>query len=769
MMLRRVPVLARGALVVLILTAGHAHGDSSDAATATATETATATAASNDATLESIVVTAEKRAEDIERTPIAITAFSQEAIAQQNIMNFRDLSGRVPGLLAPKRSTAYTTQQYAIRGIGEIDTYPEPAVAVYVDDAYLARTVGSVYDTPDLERVEVLRGPQGTLYGRNSSAGAIRFITKDPTATASADVDVALGNYRNQDFEVRLNGALIEDDKLNGSLTAIRHTRDGWTRDVTLAEDVNDLSLTVVRGKLKSQLTPALSATLSVDGMWDRSTPSYYTPVNQPNGVPSGNATNPNVTWSSTLPLNETTVWGGSFTLKYDLNSRLALKSVTVARGMHGPIYYDNDGVTQIKNDSYAVFDQKYHTQEFDLTGNFDRFDFVAGIYYFSEYFHNDRLSQGAASPLDNVGSIVWTNNYLRTESYAAFGQVDYRWTDRVTTTLGGRYTEDKRRFDNFGEIEAGRQLVYPLPGNFDPAYFSTLFTGNYSQFDVHAGWTQFDSFTPKLGLQFQWTPALMTYASYSKGFKSGGYDLRATSAVASQTPYRPQTTIAYEVGLKSTFFDDVLSTNLAVFYNKIEDLQVRATAVAAINGGVAYSGIINSGDGHTGGAEFEVAAVVAAGLKLTASLAYLETGYDTFTSALPANVPNRKTLLGLDFPYSPKWQASFGPTYRLPSPMPGTWRIGADAQFESKRYSDIYDTEQVAVKKQTFVNGTLNYTSAAEDWSTGLQVKNIFDVQNNQAGGYAPSNAGRYPLFYYAYNEPRFINVFFKKRFGGA
>ncbi|WP_292922241.1 TonB-dependent receptor plug domain-containing protein, partial [Novosphingobium sp. SCN 63-17] len=182
-----------------------------------------------------IVVTAQKRAEPLQRTPIAVTAIGGDAIEQLKISTFRDLSGgRVPGLLAPKRSTAQTTQQYSIRGIGEIDTYPEPAVAVYIDDVYLARTVGSLYDTPDLERVEVLRGPQGTLYGRNSSAGAIRFITKDPTAKPSASFSATLGSFRNVDLKARINGAILDDDKLNGALTVIRHTRRGWQHSVPL-------------------------------------------------------------------------------------------------------------------------------------------------------------------------------------------------------------------------------------------------------------------------------------------------------------------------------------------------------------------------------------------------------------------------------------------------------------------------------------------------------------------------------------------------------
>ena len=216
---------------------------------------AAAAVASVDSDLGVVTVTAQRRVNTVQKTPIAITAFNQDAIQQQKISTFRDLSGRVPGLLAPLTSTSLTTQTYSMRGIGEIDTYPEPSVAVYVDDVYLARTVGSLYDTPDLERVEVLRGPQGTLYGRNSAAGAIRFITKDPTAERTASLSVSLGNFENVDVRARAQGALLPDDALNASVSVVRHQNQGYTYDVPLAQWVNRLDLWVARAKLKSQVT----------------------------------------------------------------------------------------------------------------------------------------------------------------------------------------------------------------------------------------------------------------------------------------------------------------------------------------------------------------------------------------------------------------------------------------------------------------------------------------------------------------------------------
>lgn len=414
--------------------------------------------------LGDIVVTASRRTESIQRTPIAVTAIGSDAIDQQKIVTFRDLSGRVPGLLAPKRSTAYTTQTYSIRGIGETDTYPEPSVAVYVDDVYLARTVGSLYDTPDLERVEVLRGPQGTLYGRNSSAGAIRFITREPTAERQLYVSATYGSYDNRDLKARIGGAILSDDRLNGSFSIIRHTRDGWQHDVPLDIDVNDLDLTVLRAKLKSRLDGRLSVTLAADAMFDRSSQSYYTPVNQPDGqTGTGRRTDPDLTWEPVRPYNFTNAYGGSLTVRYEIDRHLVLKSVTAYRGIDGPIYYGNSGVAAIKSPSYAGFRQYQKTQEFNLNGEYDRFNFVAGLYYFSEYFHNHRLSQSASGTVDNVGTVTHTNNWLRTTSYSGFAQGNYAATDKLTGDAG-RALDDgspplpqhRRAGDALGTASAG-------------------------------------------------------------------------------------------------------------------------------------------------------------------------------------------------------------------------------------------------------------------------------------------------------------------------
>ncbi|NML93355.1 TonB-dependent receptor [Novosphingobium olei] len=762
-----------GTALSLALSLGsHARAQTAPAQAPAPTDSAAAPDAAADSGVGDIIVTAQKRPETLQRTPIAVTAIGGDAIQQQQISTFRDLSGgRVPGLLAPKRSTAQTTQQYSIRGIGEIDTYPEPAVAVYVDDVYLARTVGSLYDTPDLERVEVLRGPQGTLYGRNSSAGAIRFITKDPTATPSLDASATLGSFKNVDLKARVNGAILADDALNGALTVIRHTRDGWQHSVPLDRDFNDTDLWVVRGKLKSQVAPGFTLTLAGDAMFDRATQSYYTPVNQPDGKPgTGNATDPDLTWSDTLPYNRTTTYGGSLTAKYEIDQHFTLKSVTAYRGLHGPIYYDNDGVTAIKGDSLALFWQHQITEELNLNGEFDRWNFVAGLYFFKENFHNHRLSQSAGSPLDNVGTVTHTNNWLNTTSWAVFGQANFKATDRLTFTVGGRWTTDRRRFHNIGQTGRGWGLHDPQDWNYDPDRFFVQYptgasaSATFSSFDVEAKPKSFARFTPKLGAQIDWTRDIFQYVSFSQGFKSGGYDLRSVSLVGSSTPYLPQLTTTYETGLKTRLFGGRATFNISAYYNDIKDFQVRATATAAL--GVVTNQLINAGKAASWGAEAELTVVPADGLTLTGSAAWLRTKYRTFTATLPANVAGRKTLLGLDFPYSPEWQFGGSFNYRLPLALPGALRVGADVQYESSRYADIYNTPQLRVGAQTYVNGTINYTAADQSWSIGASVRNLFNLRRGQFGGYAPSNAGVYPLYYRAYNEPRTFNVTVSKSF---
>jgi iron complex outermembrane recepter protein len=716
--------------------------------------------------LSDIIVTASKRSENVQKTPIAVTAISSDGIEQSRIATFRDIAGLVPGLVAPRQSSAQTTQTYSMRGIGEPDTFVEPTVAVYVDDVYLGRAVGSLYDTPDLERIEVLRGPQGTLYGRNSSAGAIRFITKQPTSDPSLYVSAAYGSYDNLDLKARINGPILADDKLNGSFSIIRHTRDGWMYSIPLNQHVNDLDLWIFRGKLKSQLTDRLSITLAGDAMFDRSTQSYYAPVNQPNGqTGTGVKTDPDITWAESPPFNKTNTYGGSLTVKYEINDELALKSVTAYHGLDGPIYYDNDGVTAIKSDSYGDFVQSQYSQEINLNGEYERFNFVFGLFYFYETFWNNRLSQQATSNIDNIGQISASTNTLKTTSYSAFGQANYKLSDVFTITVGGRYTTDKRDFRATFASRANTQLLDPRLWDYDPVLLEQRFGAFTNRVFVVPPVKKFSNFTPKLGVQAQWSPNLFQYISWSKGFKSGGYDLRSSNPVNASKSFDPQIVTAYEAGVKARLFEGQLTANLALFYNDVKDLQLRATSPATPTS-VGYSGVINAASGTTKGGELELSAAPTDGLRLGATAAYLKTKYKTFTAVLPANVAGRTTLIGLDYPLSPKWQFSGKFDWKLPLNVAGKWRIVSDISYETRRFFDLYNTPQARQGPQTFVNGTISYTTEDGDLTAGIQGTNLFNARYDQRTTYTPNNSGQYPNYARAYNNPRMINFFINKTF---
>ncbi|KAH2824349.1 hypothetical protein KXV85_000865, partial [Aspergillus fumigatus] len=258
--------------------------------------------------------------------------------------------------------------------------------------------------------------------------------------------------------------------------------------------------------------------------------------------------------------------------------------------------------------------------------------------------------------------------------------------------------------------------------------------------FDVTADPRRFSRFTPKLGLQYDWSKNIFQYVSWSQGFKSGGYDLRSVTAIGSSTPYLPQLTTTYETGLKTRLWGGKATFNLAAYYNDIDDFQVRATSTAAL--GVVTNQLINAGKAASWGGEAELTLAPADGITITGSAAYLKTKYRTFTATLPANVAGRTTLLGLDFPYAPRWQFGASANYRLPVKLPGALRVGGDVQYESSRYADIYNTPQLQVLPQTYVNGTINFAADKGNWSIGLNVRNLFNLRRAQFGGYSPSNA---------------------------
>jgi iron complex outermembrane receptor protein len=677
--------------------------------------------------VEQVVVTAERRATDLQKTAIAISAFNAKILADRKIDSIRDLSGQIPNFSISRVTISHTTQTYALRGVGESDPIQEPVLAVYVDDVYIPRQIGSMVEFNDLERIEVLRGPQGTLYGRNSSAGALRIITRDPGEAFRAKAEVGLGNYGATDVRALIEGPLVAG-KLSGSLSYIHHERDGVTFDPTLNHDVNRIDLDAYRAKLRWTPTERLDVLLTVNALKDRSDSRSYVPVTQPNGEHRTDRS-----YSEVEPKQDLDQISGALRVQYTLNDNLKLKSVTSYGGFNlNPVYYDNDGQAALIQKNLIHYNDQYVTQEVQLNGDYGKLTFTSGLFYLHERFFVQRDGYSrknalATDPVVTPGNYGFAraHNITNTDAYAVFGEATYALTDRLSVTGGLRWTNEEKEFtfDNKVLNLAGQVTGQSITGQADKI---------------------FSAITPKASAQFQWTPDVLQYVTYSRGFKSGGFDNRATRLDLATRPFAPEKVDTYETGLKTQLFENRARVNLAVFYNDYKDLQVSYTDPAYPGNSVRG----NAGKAHTYGVELETDIRATERLSLQASAGYLFAVYDKYKNAggLGVDADGHRLL------NSPRWSLSGGVTYDVPISIPGSIRAGLNAQYQTKTYYSALQRPQDEAPAQTFINGTVTWQSPDPRWSVQLSGRNLLDSDKPVSSTYTPSTG----VYYKNYPDPR-------------
>ena len=684
--------------------------------------------------VEQVVVTAERRATNLQKTAIAISAFNEKILADRKIDSIRDLSGQIPNFSISRVTISHTTQTYALRGVGESDPIQEPVLAVYVDDVYIPRQIGSMVEFNDLERIEVLRGPQGTLYGRNSSAGALRIITRDPGDAFRAKAEVGLGNFGAVDVRALIEGPLV-DDKLAGSLSYIHHERDGVTFDPTLNHGVNRIDLDAYRAKLRWTPTDKLDVLLTVNALKDRSDSRSYVPVVQPNGEHRTDRS-----YSEVEPKQDLDQISGALRVQYELSDHLKLKSVTSYGGFNlNPVNYDNDGSAAVIQKNLIHYNDQYVTQEVQLNGDFGKLTLTSGAFYLHERFfvQRDGYSRKNALPTDPVVApsnygFARAHNITNTDAYALFGETSYALTDRFSITGGLRWTNEKKDFlfDNKVLNLNGQVVGQSIAGDADKI---------------------FSAITPKLSAQFQWTPDVLQYVTYSKGFKSGGFDNRATRLDLATRPFSPENVNTYETGLKTELFDHRARVNAALFYNDYKDLQVSYTDPAYPGNSVRG----NAGKAHTYGLELESDVRATERLSLQASLGYLFAVYDKYKNAggLGVDADGHRLL------NSPRWSLSGGATWEVPIKVPGSIRANLNAQYQTKTYYSALQRPQDEAPAQTFVNGTITWQTPDPRWSVELSGRNLLDSDKPVSATYTPSTG----VYYQNFPDPRTVLVTLK------
>jgi iron complex outermembrane receptor protein len=684
--------------------------------------------------VEQVIVTAERRATDLQKTAIAISAFGQQVLADRKIDNIRDLSGQIPNLSISRVTISHTTQTYALRGVGEADPIQEPVLAVYVDDVYIPRQIGSMVEFNDLERIEVLRGPQGTLYGRNSSAGALRIITRDPGQNLRAKAEVGLGNYGAVDVRALIEGPLVAD-KLSGSLSYIHHERDGVTFDPTLNHDVNRIDLDAFRAKLRWTPTERLDAQLTINALRDRSDTRSYIPVNQPGGTFRNDRS-----YSEVEPVQDLDQISGSLRVQYELSEHLKLKSITAYGGFNlNPVAYDNDGEAALIQKNLIHYNDQYATQEVQLNGDFGDVTFTSGLFYLHERFfvQRDGYSRRNAQNTDPVTTpgnygFARAHNIPNTDAYAVFGEATWKATDRLSLTGGLRWTNEEKdfAFDNKVLNLAGQVVGQSIAGQANKT---------------------FSAITPKVSVQYQWTDDVLQYATWSKGFKSGGFDNRATRLDLATRPFAPENVDSYETGLKTELFDRRARLNFAAFYNDYKDLQVSYSDPAYPGNSIRG----NAGKAHTYGVEVEGDLRPTERLGLQASAGYLFAVYDRYRNAggLGVNADGHRLL------NSPRWSLSGGLTYDVPVEIPGSLRLGLNAQWQSKAYFNALQRPQDEAPAQGFLNGSITWTTPDPRWAVQLSGRNLLNSDKPVSATYTPSTG----VYYRNYPDPRTFLVTLK------
>ncbi|GAA4750917.1 TonB-dependent receptor [Sphingomonas daechungensis] len=651
-----------------------------------------ATTATNDEGQDSatgeIVVTARRTDERLQRVPSSISAFNERALDRIQATDTTGLQGAVPNLnIVQGRGSSNATNIY-IRGIGQPDALQtfDPAVGVYVDDVYLSRIRGNQLDLLDVERIEVLRGPQGTLYGKNTIGGAIKFVSRKPGDELRAEASATLGSYTQLDLRGNISGPLGEG--VSAGVSIMRSVRDGFVDDRNDKREYNDRDSFGIRTAFAFTPSSKVRLDLAVDYSKDDASLNVGRPINNlvtfSGGVlvvtdPVGSGkykwkgeTTPGLPNSTKLKH-----YGFAGTAAFDLTDNLTLKSITAYRVLKTDDYIDIDATRYEVGDVFVGVDQDQVSQEFQLAYTGEKLSAVGGLYYLNENVdsHQEAYADDLLGPaFFNSGFLRTIDDKLNTKSYAAYANATYEIVPTVRLSAGIRHTEEKKDY-----------------WRTTSTFFSLLpaFNATYVFAPPKAKW---HDTSPMVSLDWQATPDTMLYARVAKGFKSGGFNGRANT-VAESTKYDPETVWSYEAGFKSTLAKQ-LRVNGSVFYNDYKNFQARVSGLDTdpVTGLPSPKlSVLNAGKLSIKGAELEASWTPVANLLLDTQVGYLDSEYKKFADARFVNFNGSRAFQTPAF--APKWTLRFGAQYTFDLGGPGGITIGGQTRYRSRQALAVDNT----------------------------------------------------------------------------
>lgn len=715
---------------------------------------AAAAAKTNDVTqIEEVVVTAQFREQKLQDTPIAITAVNAELMAARSQTNIADIANQAPNvMLKPQGGSFGPSMGASIRGIGQFDFNPayEPGVGVYVDDVYYPTLTGADMDLLDLDRVEILRGPQGTLTGRNSIGGAIKMISKKPTGSNSGYVEATYGSNErigfrgsadfaiNDQLSMRVSGAM---KKQNGYVDRIDYgcafpasgvptTRTAGNCKV--GED-GGIGYDALRVMLRYRPTDRIDLTLSADYTKDdRTAPGEvltYANLNLPSinpapGVPydsrficgkycnyTANA-QPAGPWAGPVatgyPLKATSGsdrsvfegQGAAINLAVDVTDTLKFESITAYRKYTSTFNSDDDLSPANIGYGQNALNHRFFSEEARLNGELSsKFRYTVGAYYSDQrtVYYTYQDIRYAVIPLQFVG-----NDPVTADSKAVFATGIWNVTDALNVTGGIRYTEESKdyAFSRLNPDGTPNPFLGALTGKVGH------YTGSHTDY--------------RISVDYRWNPSLMTYATLSTGFKGGGVNPRPFNAAQVQ-PFNMEQLTAYEVGAKSDLLNGRLRLNLSAFFNDYTDMQIAVLSCPQFGGPGPCALPVNAGDAEVKGVELEGTAHVTDNFTIDGSLSYINFKYTKLLPATGLSLSDKQPML-------PEWKWSLGAQYVFDLGASGTLTPRVDVAFQDQVQAGAVATALNIIPSYTTANARLSWKNKAKDLEASLEVTNLTD-----------------------------------------
>jgi iron complex outermembrane receptor protein len=702
---------------------------------------------SEPAALGAITVTARKREESLQDVPLSVSAFSGDVLEEQGVPDLVAIGQSMPNVTLEASRATNSTLTAFIRGVGQQDPVAgfEGGVGIYLDDVYLARPQGTVFEIYDVERIEVLRGPQGTLYGRNTIGGAVKYVTRRLPDESEFAFKLNVGEYQQVDAILTGSAALSDSVRIGATLATFQ--REGFGENLFTGGEQYDKD--VVAARFSMEVTPRdhlfirFAGDYSIDDSTNKD--GHRLTVNTVTGAPvlpdvfdsrGGITTIP----SSITTLDQEVQQGGlALTIESGAGAPWTFKSVTAYRQDESDAPIDFDSLPDDHFDVPAVYENKQFSQEFQLNYTGDRINGVSGFYY---------LDANAFDAFDvilgDLGVTQFTLGDFDTQAWAAYADVSYDLNDQWAVSVGGRYTEDQRDGTVYRASYLG--LGSPYFGNTGAVSITVPDPDGVPEFN---GSRTDSDFTPRVSVSFKPTGDHNFYASWSQGFKGGSFDPRG----AYGTPevgegFEPETVDSYELGWKASFAGGRARTALAVFYADYEDVQVPASIAIDTNGdGVddSFAGATtNAAKATIQGAEIEGVFQLTDAFSATMAFGYIDAEYDEWLVAVGGVLTDISSTRS--FQNTPETSGNLTLRYEWPMALFGSdgalaligaiTHRGDTQQFETA-------TPLLDQKSYELYDASIVWTSGDRRKQFGLHGKNLGDEEYKIAGYYFPTLGG--------------------------